>query len=175
MKNDYLMPILVLALICLFVSGALALCNSFTEPVIAAAGAQRAQTARDDIIPGAGGFISLAIDGLPGTITEVYEAANGSGYIFMITTTGYGGEIRLICGIDTDGKLIKCTMLTNAETKGLGTKVFEDAHTSQYLGKDSRLEGVSAITGATISSNAYRNAVLDAFAAYEALAARNAP
>ncbi|MCL1848773.1 MAG: FMN-binding protein [Clostridiales bacterium] len=169
MKNDYIMPILVLAMICMLVSGALALCNSFTEPVIAEADAQRAQAAREDVIPGAGGFTQISVDGLPASVTQVFEAANGAGYIFMLTTSGYGGEIRLICGIDATGKLIKCAMLANAETKGLGTRVFEDAYTSRFIGLDSRLEGVAAITGATITSNAYKNAILDAFAAYEAV------
>ena len=35
MKKEFVMPILVLTLICLFISAALAITNNFTGPVIA--------------------------------------------------------------------------------------------------------------------------------------------
>jgi electron transport complex protein RnfG len=83
----------------------------------------------------------------------------------MVTSYGYGGEIKLICGIDTDGKIIKSAVLEHSETQGLGTIVFDKA--DRYEGKDRNLDGIDAIAGSTISSNAYKNAVSDAFAAYE--------
>jgi electron transport complex protein RnfG len=167
MKKDFVLPIVALTLICLIISAALAFTNSFTEPVIAKAAAERAEAARSEVIPGAAGFELMQVDGLPATVKEVYRTTNNVGYVFMITASGYGGDIKLICGIDTDGKLIMTKTLAQAETKGMGSKITEDAFAGQFPGKDSTLEGVDAIAGATISSKAYIGAVKDAFTAFE--------
>ena len=57
--------------------------------------------------------------------------------------------------------------LSHNETPGLGSKTTEDDFRNQFTGKDETLEGVSAISGATVSSNYYINAVKDAFTAFE--------
>ena len=167
MNKDFIMPIIVLSLICLFVSGALAVVNNFTAPVIENAAAQRAAAARREIIPGADNFELLHAEGLPRTITEVYRAANNAGYIFMISVPGYGGNLNIICGINNDGRIIKTQVLSHTETKGMTDAVFSDPHESQYIGKDKHLHDITAVTGATISSNAYKNGVRDAITAFE--------
>ena len=167
MKKDFILPILTLSLICLFVSGALAVANNFTSPVIKEAAAQRAAAARREIIPQADGFELLETEGMPRTITEVYRATNNTGYIFMVNVSGYGGNINMICGIDNDGKVIKTSVLSHTETKGMTDAVFSNPHESQYIGKDKNLINITAVTGATISSTAYKNGVRDAFTAFE--------
>ena len=167
MKKDFVLPVIVLALICLVISAALAFTNSVTQPVIEEAASKRAEAARSDVIPDAEGFELLEIDGLPKTVTEVYKTTNDIGYIFMLTAKGYGGDIKLICGVDNDGKIISCKTLEQSETKGLGTRITESPFESQFVGADAALDGVSAITGATISSSAYISAVQDAFTAFE--------
>jgi electron transport complex protein RnfG len=168
MNKDYIMPVIVLPLMCLFVSGALAICNSITLPVIEIAAAERAEAARRIIIPQADGFELLDVHDLPKSVTQVYRPTNNKGFILMVTTSGYGGEIKLICGIDPDGKVIRSEALAQKETKGLGTPVFEEPHAGQYWGRDKNsIEGVAAISGATITSTAYKNGIRDAFAAYE--------
>ena len=175
MKNEFIMPVVVLSLICLFVSGALAAGNHFTQPVIAQAADRRAEAARKEIMPQAQEFYLMELAGLPRTVTEAYRAANGVGYIFMVTTMGYGGEIKLICGIDPDGRIIKAATLAQTETKGLGTPVFDEPHAGQYWGKTKDgIEGIAAISGATISSNAFKNGIRDSFAAYEMAVAQEA-
>jgi electron transport complex protein RnfG len=169
MKKDFVAPILVLSFICLVISGALAFTNSVTEPVIASAAAEREEAAMHDIIPAADVFDLIEIDGIPATVREIYKSANGAGYIFIITMGGYGGDLRIICGIGQDGKLIHCRTLAQSETKGLGARVAEPPFENQFDGVDSRLDGVDTITGATISSTAYVNAIKDAFAAFEAV------
>ena len=39
--------------------------------------------------------------------------------------------------------------------------------TNQYIGKDSSLNGVVGISGATMTSNAYKAAIADAFTAFD--------
>jgi electron transport complex protein RnfG len=90
MKKEFVTPILVLTLICLFISAALAITNHFTEPVIAKAAACREEAARCEVVPGAGSFELLQADGLPATVKEVYKASNGAGYVFVLTVSYIG-------------------------------------------------------------------------------------
>ncbi len=171
-KADFVMPIVVLMLICLVMSGLLAGTNFITEPIITAGDAQRAEQARIDALPAADGFEKLSFTAPEGsTVTEVYEATNGAGYVFMVSTTGYGakGSLQIICSIDADGKIVNTATLAHDETPGLGTKVTEDAFRSQFPGVDSSMSGVDTISGATISSSAYVNAIADVFAVYESI------
>ena len=167
MKKEFVLPILVLTLICLFISAALAITNNFTGPVIAKAAADRAEAARSEVIPEADSFELLQVEGLPQTVREVYKTTNNAGYVFMLTVSGYGGDINIICGIAPDGTIISTKTLAHTETKGMGSKITEEPFAGQFPGKDASLEGVDAISGATISSRAYINAVKDAVAAYE--------
>ncbi len=171
-KADFVMPILVLMLICLVMSGLLAGTNFITADIIAEGNAQRAEQARIDALPAADGFTKLDFVPAEGsTVSEVYEANNGAGYVFMIETTGYGskGSLKLICSIDAEGKIVDTNTLAHEETAGLGTKVTEDGFRSQFPGKDAALEGVDTISGATITSSAYVNAIRDVFAAYDSI------
>jgi len=173
-KNDYLPPILVLSLICLVISGALAFTNSFTEPVIEAAAKERTEAAFAEMIPDAESFEILEISGLPDSVSEVYKSSNDAGYIFITQISGYGGEIRIICGVSTDGRIIRSSVLEHTETKGLGSKIAEAPFADQFIGMEkSRLTEVDAITGATISTNAYTSAINDVLTAFSLVVASN--
>jgi electron transport complex protein RnfG len=164
-KKDYIMPILVLSVICLIVSGALAAGNNLTAPIIEQAAAERAEAARKEILPDADEFVPLHAEGFPKSIDAAYGTSNGIGYIFMVTSVGYGGDIKMVVGISPEGRIIKTAVLSHTETQGLGTVIFDRAR--EYEGKDGRLEGIDAVSGSTITFNAYRNGVRDAFAAFE--------
>lgn len=166
-KKDFVMPVLVLTLICIVISAALAFTNSVTAPIIAETEAKNAEAARIEVLPAADAFVPVAAEDLPAAVTEVYKAENGAGYVFMLSTKGYGGTMKLICGIGADGKITACKTLSHSETSGLGSKTAEEPFRARFTGKDAGLEGVSAITGATISSKAYIGAIQDAFAAYD--------
>ena len=167
MKKDIVMPIVVLVAICLVISAALAITDSATRPVIEQGAAERAELARAEIIPEATGFTKLDSSAMPASIDEAYKTDNGVGYVFTATVTGYGGDMTIMCGIDNDGKIIMCKTLAHSETKGMGSKTADEPFRSQFVGKNSSLDGVSAITGASISSKAYIGAINDIFAAYE--------
>ena len=178
-KNDFAMPIIVLACICFFVSGALAFVNGLTQPIIERSAAMRAWETAREIMPHAEDFELLEIEsfrsasGLPETIIAVLETTNDVGYIFMIATNGYGGEIRLVCGIDPDGKIIRTAVMAHSETIGFGTPIFEEPYSGQFWGRDKDgIEGIAGISGATITSNAFKNGIRDAFTAFEIVAAK---
>jgi electron transport complex protein RnfG len=162
LKKDFAMPILVLSLVCLFISGALAAGNYFTKPVIEEAAAARAEIARKEILPLAEGFTSLETDGLPKSVKEAYAASGGLGYIFVVTSSGYGGEVVFMCGISPDGFIIRSKILQHTETPGFGDKAFALAHASEERGAP-----FHGLTGATITSNAYKRAMQDALDAFE--------
>ena len=165
MNREISAPIVALTLVCLLMSGALAAGRALTGPIIEKADAERTEAAVMDVIPGAEGFSPITAEGLPATVTTVYGTANKAGYAFIVKTPGYGGDISIICGIDPDGRITKCATLSHSETKGLGTKVIDGERA--YAGKDKSLAGIDAVSGATITSNAYKNGVLDAFKAFE--------
>ena len=167
--SDFVLPIGVLLLICIVASALLAYTNSITAPIITAAEEEAAEAARIEVMPEADSFELVQVDGLPESITEVYRAVNGAGYVFMITSDGYGGRdtLNMICGIDAEGKITDTQVLSHSETVGLGSKVTGDDFRSQFVGKDSSLEGVDTIGGATVSSSYYINAIRDAFTAYD--------
>ena len=168
-EKEFATPILVLFCICLVVSVALSLMNGLTFPIIDAAATERTIAVMNTIIPGAEGYEPIEPEGLPASVTEVYKEISGAGYIFILSVKGYGGDIRIICGIDPDGRVLHSSALSHTETKGLGTIIDEPWFTDQFDGKDHKLDGISTVTGSTISTRAYINAVRDALAAYESV------
>jgi len=172
-KKDFILPIIVLSFVCLFVSAALAVVNSITSPVIIRADAERAAAARKELIPEADEFEIVRADGLPRSVTEVYKATNDTGFIFAVSVAAYGREpIRLLCGVDPYGRIIRAAVLAHSETQGLGTPIFEEPHAGQYWGRDAvGIEEIAAISGATITSIAFKKAMRDALTAFEIVTA----
>ena len=169
--KDIVKPIAVLAGICLVVTALLAYINMVTSPIITKAEEEAAAKARAEVLTEADDFEKLDAK-LPEGVTEAYKAKNGAGYVFMLSTKGYGGEIKLICGIKADGTIEQTKTLSHSETSGIGSKVVdnESPYRSQYEGKTAdNYDGVDALTGATISSKAYKKAIAAAFEAYEAV------
>jgi electron transport complex protein RnfG len=167
MKKEFLLPIAVLFTICFVVSAALGITNSITAPLIEEAERAAAEAARLEVLPEASGFERVDLEGLPQGVTDVYRAQNGAGFVFMLSTKGYGGEMRLICGVNAEGHITATKVLVHSETQGLGSKIVSAAFGGQFIGNDRELSDVSAISGATISSNAYINAIKDAFTALD--------
>lgn len=169
-KADFVMPILVLTLICLVMSALLAVINNVTAPIITETENAIAEAARAEVLPEADSFTQVDVD-LPedSFVTAVYKADNGVGYVFMITCNGYGGKgtMNLIVGIDSDGCIVYSKTLSHAETAGLGSKTADDDFRLQFSGKDSSLSGIDTISGATFSSNYYIEGIRSAFEAYE--------
>ncbi len=168
---DFGAPILVLVLICAVMSGLLAVTNGVTAPIIAAAEAKAQEEARMEVLPGADSFEQVEIAGVPASVTGVFQASNGAGYTFSITTQGYGGKntLKMAVGIGADGKITGVKVLSHKETAGLGSKITADeGFYGQFPGLDANgAAGADTISGATFSSNYYKAAIADAFTAFE--------
>ena len=173
MKNtqEIRKSIVVLVVICLLTSAALAVVNHFTAPVSAANAAAREQQARLDAVPEAASFepIELALpDGVVGAYTALDASGTPLSYLFTVEGKGFGGTIQVLCVIGSDGLIRTCrTMDVSSETTTLGGQTTSESYTGQYAGQDASLSGVSAISGATITSTAYRGCVETAFEAFE--------
>ena len=169
--TDFGAPIIVLVLICVIMSGLLALTNSATAPIIAEAERKANEEARLEVLPDADSFLQVEQAGLPDAVKEVYQAENGVGYTFSLTTQGYGGKntLKMAVGIDMDGKITGVKVLSHKETPGLGSKVTtEESFYGQFPGLDAAgAAAADTISGATFSSNYYKAAIADAFAAFE--------
>jgi len=108
------------------------------------------------------------------------EAKKGNktvAYIVPSESKGYGGIIRLLIAIDTNGKVIDYNVLDSKETPGLGDKASSNLFKDQYKGKTTKnmkivkdiknKENIQAISGATITSNAVNNGVREAVISVE--------
>ena len=170
MKKEFIMPVLVLSLICVFVTGVLAIGHTITQPIIQQAAAERARMAMVEILPDATGFnpIDKQLYNLPASVQAAYRTANYVGYAFIVTTFGFGGEMSVIIGVDMDGRVIRTAVLSDTETPSFSGPVFAYANVSQYWGRDrNNIETVAIISGSTVTAVAFKNAVryaLDAFA-----------
>ena len=100
-------------------------------------------------------------------LKNVYVAYGKEGYIgatFEVTSTGYGGEMVIMVGINADGTIAGVNVVSNGETQGIGSKAMQKSFLELYIGKDSAKainvsenainNDVEVISGATISSKA---------------------
>lgn len=176
MKN-MIKSIVVLALICLVVAGALGATNFITKDVIKEGTEKRTQEALKALINDAESFTVLeSTEGLPKEVSAVYLADGGEkGYVFEISTKGYSSGLVIMCAISPDGNIIKTSTLSHSETPTIGgAKVVDNSsYTDKYIGKDASSvdNGTDAVSGATVSSNAYKNAIKTALGAFAVVSA----
>ena len=118
-------------------------------------------------------------------INEVAEAKDASGetvgYVITVTSKeGYGGDIKIATGIDTDGTVQGISILSISETAGLGMEAKNESFQKQFQGKNVEQfkytksgaksdDEIDALSGATITTNAVTNNVNSALAYYYAV------
>ena len=172
-KEGFVVPIIVLTVICLVVAGLLAYVNSITAPVIAKAAALAEEEAKKEVLPEADSFTTVEdLTDCPATLESAYQADNGAGMVFILSGPGYGGQMQIIVGISGEKTVTGTRVLQHAETAGLGARITGEKFRDQFIGQDESLSGVELISGSTISSKEFRSLVTDAFAAYQTIAGR---
>lgn len=169
--NDMLKPVVVLTVICAVVSAALAAVNNITAPIIAAAAAEAANSARYELLPEADGFEQIEVE--TEGVTEMYKATNDVGYVLSAQGNGYGGNgsVKLMIAYDNEGTITNIKVIDcGAETPGIGDKIVSEAwYMEQYIGLNGEAkkgDNVDLISGSTISSGAAMNAVNAAYKAF---------
>ncbi|MGN1349892.1 MAG: RnfABCDGE type electron transport complex subunit G [Anaerovoracaceae bacterium] len=174
-KDTMAGPTVVLLIICLVVSGALAFTYQLTAPQIEKINKENADAARLVVLPDADSFTAVE-DDMPEGVTEYYVANNGSGAVVTAQNKSFGGTITVMVGFDPEGTITGVKVTAHADTPGLGTKAQDAAYLEkQYVGKTStdNAEGgikkdsqIDEVTGATVSSNGVYGAVNYAIAAF---------
>ena len=177
LKNHLIKDALKLFVITLVSALVLAVANKVTAPVIAENDAKRQEMAMQEVLPDAKDFKKVDTGGLELTekdvrIKEFYTGTAEErlvGYVVDVVTNGYGGELEIIMGVGTDGKICAVKILNSSETAGLGAKASEPEFIDQYKDKsmllsvvkneDADFDEIEAISGATITSEAVTRAV----------------
>ncbi len=164
----------ILFLICIIVTAALAGTNFITKDRIDKLNVQAEKTAMSLVLPAEN--YTEAKTTFENTEYTYYIAKSGEeikGYLITTSTAGYGGEIKVMVGVDTKGTVTGVNILSAGdETPGLGANVTKKSFYSQFTGKvkdivlqknqaDASKNEIKAVTGATISSTAVKNAVND--------------
>ena len=111
---------------------------------------------------------------------EIYCGKKGGavvGYAVRSSSSkAYNGKLTLMVGFKPDGSIRKINVLKQNETEGFGTRVFEPEFKKQLIGRNPssfkvkiKEDGgdVDAISGVTITSRAYCDAVEKAYNAWK--------
>lgn len=155
-----LKDVIVLVVICAVFATVLAAVNSITAPIIAERLEAAANEAYMAVMPDAKGFKDVDISGknLYPTVKEVKEETSGMGYAIKLETKGYDKGMIIIVGVTTDGVVTGATCIDSNETNG-----DEKSYGNNFVGKDLAGAGaVDLISGSTMTTTAYRSAILDA-------------
>ena len=173
--NKIFKPIVVLVIICIVITGALAATNGVTAPIIEEAKVAAENAARTELLPEAEGVFTPVENVEVENVSAVYVADNGAGTIITSSAKGYGGDVVVMTAFNPDGTIKQIKVTEQAETKGIGSKVVDTpSYWENYQGLDASQplvlnEDVDAVTSATISSTALINAVNSAIEAYNAI------
>lgn len=143
----------------------LGLTNELTKDIIAQRQLQNKNNAMAKVIPAE--TYNLIVNN-PG-VFELYEAKTGekvAGYAVSLSQSGYGGDIDMIIGIDSTGKVSGISITEMSETPGLGDNAKKPSFTDMFKGLEKNQvkltnEGgkIQALSGATVTSRAVTKGV----------------
>ena len=90
-------------------------------------------------------------------------SGNIAGYALSVSSKGFGGDVTMALGLTPDGTVKKIAFTELNETAGLGMRADEDSFKNQFAGRSGSVEygkdGVEAMSGATVTSTAVKQAV----------------
>ena len=158
--------------------------NELTKGPIAEANAKALSDAIQLVVPGFDNNPAEAPESieLNGATYKIYKATKGGEFIGAAvesSANGFGGALNVLVGFDKEGNIIDYSLLSHAETPGLGSKAadwFKKGQKGDITGKNpgkkaltvKNDEGeVDAITASTITSRAFLSAVNAAYAAFK--------
>lgn len=186
MKNntykEYIAPVVVLVVICLVVTGLLAIVFGKTDPVIKENSKKTADATRGELLPKAekqfeiydGKLVSFDKDGVK--VTECYTAKNKSGMVCTVDSKSFGGTLTMMVGMNNKGELTGVKVTAHSDTPGLGTKNFEADYLKQYKGLNKlnatgvKDDGqIEYKTGASVSGSAVHYGVYAALEQFKSM------
>lgn len=157
--KTYVKSIAVLASICLVLAALLGLVNMLTQPVIEDAENRKVQAALAEVLPDTA-FEKLSFVDYEGTVEfpssvlEAYSADNG-GFVFKLDVKGYSTGLVLLVGVNAEGRVSGSKVISSNETNGA-----ENGYGDNLVGKTSdTVNSVATVSGSTLTTTAYKNAV----------------
>ena len=182
-----------LTVIALVVAALLGVVNNVTKDKIAEQDAENTRIAMSAVAPEGSEFgdkmdisdaVAAAASAQGGKIVEMYPMTNGgadAGYVVKVSASGSQGTITMMVGVDANKAITGISVVSHAETSGIGTKVVDNEPNSagvpvldQFVG----LSGagtlnvgstITAISGATVSTKGITMGANAALAAAEVL------
>ena len=183
LESSLMNMVLVLTGVTVVAGALLGYVNELTKGPIAAANAKALRDAIALVVPGFDNNPAEAPETieLNGVTYKIYKATKEGKFIGAAvesSANGFGGALNVLVGFDMDGNIIDYSLLSHAETPGLGSKAadwFKKGQKGDITGKNPgkgalvvNKDGgdVDAITASTITTRAFLNAVNNAYAAY---------
>lgn len=168
--KEILLPTIVLLVICVVSAALLGGTDMLTKDKIASIEAEIKAQAMQKVMADADSFSdAIVVDEKLEYSVALDKDGKKLGYAFTVSDSGYGGEISVMVGIGTDGKVSKVEVIAaDNETPGLGQNIKKSTFLDQFTGKNSEqtvVKGaagdneIQAITSATISSSAVTRTV----------------
>lgn len=164
-----------LGVICIVVAGLLAWINSMTAPVIEKNESETFEQSLSEVLTGADDFQKVDIDFEPSEtgvkLDSFYKAGDNGFVVTTVCSEGYGGDIKVMVGVNPDKTINRIKIMSLSETAGLGAKANTEEFMNQYNGLKAGIgvekngggnhdnNTISAISGATITSKAVTKAV----------------
>lgn len=162
-----LKPVVTLLTVTALMGALLAGVNFATRDAIAQAKAQKTARAIAAVLPGAAAPEVISFEDDTALVQTVYRT--DLGYAVETAPAGFGGSIALMVGVDPSGTVLGVSVISHAETPGLGAVAAAktaagEAFRSQFAGQTPlavKQDGGSldAITGATVTSRAIAQGV----------------
>jgi electron transport complex protein RnfG len=153
--NNKAYPVVFLAVIVTVSVVLLIALGSVTSSVVKSRRREEIKSTLEEIFP------EMSEYELEGEVYVIYQDGGKTGYAFIASGSGYGGNIDILVGLDNNFNIKDISVLRQTETPGLGSRITESTFTDQFKGlsagevalraDDGRID---AITGATISSKA---------------------
>ncbi len=176
MKEKFMPPV-VLTLICVIVSALLVVAYNVTYVDTTGVLTEKLKESCENIL-GESDFVILTTTDSEGKkqaleygdVVNVIIDKNSDNIILEVVADGYTKDgIDILVGIDKDGKVIGTSVVSLAETPGLGTKVNNDDFLSKFKSADKNtdFDKLDGITGATYSSKGVKSAVKTAISTFE--------
>lgn len=157
----------------------LAFANKITSPIIAENTRIKTEAAMAVLLPEADSFVKADAQ----DSDEIYIGNCDKEFVGVCVVSsayGYGGEVKVMTGINAEGKVTGIDILGHSETPGLGANAEKPEFTSQFAGKTAGIgvsrgkasdNEINAMSGATITSKAVTEAVNKALNAAQQLIA----
>ena len=162
MDPKYILTLTVtLFVTCVIVAGLLGGVNAITADRIDAITKEKTEAAMQKVVADPEGStfsdalelteeMTAAAESYGATLAEAYAVEAGgapAGYTLKIDASGSQGIITMMVGVDAEGVVTGVSIVTNAETAGIGSKVMSNEPLASGVGVLDQFQGKSAADG----------------------------